>query len=155
MNLCLLDLAELTGGCIRFGGMPPREGDLLPIKQIRFDAQRIEPGDVFWCLVADACDAELAMLRGAAGVVIACRQIEPWPGRFSLEVGDSVEALERLVAELVLQADCPPDLGEESLPDGSELKVLQLPAGGTAANFPPTCDAAGNRSAARCRRAAA
>jgi hypothetical protein len=157
MNLCLLDLAELTGGYIRYGAMPPREGDLLAIARIRFDARRIEPGDVYWCLVAKACDAELALLRGAAGVVIPGRHVEPWPGRFSLEVEDSLEALDGLIAGLLELTDTAPAFSDqESSPDAAELKDLQLPAGGGLANFPPTCDRSGNRPHAhRCRRAAA
>ncbi|HZN32646.1 MAG TPA: hypothetical protein VFB80_02470 [Pirellulaceae bacterium] len=151
MHLCLLDLLEFTGGRLRLSETPPHAGDLATIERICLAADDVQPGDVYWCLGAGPCDVELAFLRGALGVV-AATACQPWPGRFSLAVEDTVFALERLVDGLRRAA-----AGEQESSAGSpELKDLQLPATESAANFPPTCGRLGeSRSAARCRRIAA
>ena len=151
MNLCVLDLAELTGGQLRLAAMPPRAGEWAEVERICLAADETRPGDVFWCLVGGPCDFDLAFLRGALGVV-GCRAVEPWPGRFSLAVGDPAAALERLVSGLLQRTAAE----QESFADCSELKDLQLRGGGATANFPPTCGQDGKRRAAtRCRRTAA
>jgi hypothetical protein len=156
MNLCILDLAELTGGRLRLAAMPPREGELAAVERICLAADEARPGDVFWCLAGGGCDFDLAFLRGALGVV-GSRQIEPWPGRFSLAVDNPALALERLFAGLLRRSELlTPASGEESLPESPELKTLQLPGQGAIAIFPPTCgQSAGGPGARRCRRTAA
>src|SRR5262245_31674136 len=84
--LCLLDLAEITGGELSLASMPPRDGELLLIRRIVLEPAIIQPGDVLWCLAERPCDAELAFLRGAAGVVTASPGNRPWPGCFCLVV---------------------------------------------------------------------
>jgi len=152
MNLCVLDLAELTGGQLRLAAMPPRAGELAEVERICLAADETQQGDVFWCLGGGPGDFDLAFLRGALGVVASC-DVEPWPGRFSLAVGDPAAALERLVSGLLERAVVSQ---QESFADCSELKDLQLRGGGAIANFPPTCGTGGKRRAAtRCRRTAA
>src|SRR4029450_13020112 len=135
MHLCVLDLAELTGGQLRLAAMPPRAGELAEVERICLAADETRPGDVFWCLGGGPCDFDLAFLRGAIGVV-SSREVEPWPGRFSMTVTDPASALERRVRGLLRRTA----LGEqESFVDCSELKDLQLRGSEAIANFPPTC----------------
>ena len=151
MHLCLLDLLEFTGGRLRLSETPPHEGELAAVERICLAADDVQPGDVYWCLGAAPCDVELAYLRGALGVV-ASTACQPWPGRFSLAVEDTVGALERLVDGLRRAAADE----QETSASSPELKDLQLPAATSAANFPPTCGRQGeSRSVARCRRVAA
>jgi len=149
MNLCPFDLAQLTGGELCLAAMPPRDGELTPIQRIVLSAEAAGPGTVFWCLDRQSYDVELAFLRGVLGVVVAGSPIEPWPGRFSLQVDDSVAALRELIDGLLAR-------GEQSFEEPSELKVLQLCAVGVADISPPTCGQAGKGHAGRrCRRQAA
>jgi len=152
MNLCVVDLAELTGGQLQLAAMPPSAGELAQVERICLAADEVQPGDVFWCLGGGPCDFDLAFLRGALGVV-GCRPVEPWPGRFSLIVADPASALERLVSGLLGRTAA---AEQESFADCSELKDLQLPGAGATAIFPPTCGQDGKRRAnQRCRRTAA
>lgn len=54
------------------------------------EAERVQAGDVFWGFSGTAQDdarrADEALARGAQGVVVAQRPIEPWAGRFTLRV---------------------------------------------------------------------
>jgi hypothetical protein len=151
MNLCALDIANLTGGPLRLADMPPREGEWAQVERICLVADEVQPGDIFWCLSDGPCDFDLAFLRGAIGVV-ACREVEPWPGRFCLTVDDAAAALERLVSGLLKRTVAE----QESFGDCSELKDLQLRAPQGTAIFPPTCgQGSKRRPATRCRRTAA
>jgi hypothetical protein len=140
MNLCLQDLAESTGGEVKFASMPPLAGELTPIDRIRLKPTAIEPGDLYWCLAANRCDVELAFFRGAIGVVCTDRSANPWPGRFVLLVADPVAALQSLVDGLARQLSLPAE--EESgcekfALESPELKVLQLCTAPRADNSPP------------------
>ena len=149
MNLCLFDLARLTGGALRLAAMPPRDGELTWIRRIVLSAEAASPGTVFWCFDRQGCDIELAFLRGALGVVAGGSPIEPWPGRFSLQVNDSVASLRELIEGLLTR-------DEQSCEEPSELKVLQLCAAGVADISPPTCGrSAKGHAVRRCRRQAA
>ena len=151
MNLCLQDLAELTGGEIKFASMPPLAGELTPIDRILLKPTTIEPGDLFWCLAANRCDIEQAFFRGAIGVVCTNRAANPWPGRFVLLVNDPFQALQSLVEGLAEQLALATE--EVFRPDRSELKVLQLCANHRADNSQPvqtTC----RPVKAKCRSAA-
>lgn len=149
MNLCLYDLAELTVGELRLAAMPPCDGELTPIRRIVLSAEAASAGAVFWCFDRSACNVELAFLRGSLGVVAAGGPIEPWPGRFSLQVDDPVAALRRLVEGLSAAR-------KQSFEVRRELKVLQLCAAGVADISPPTCgQSAKGHLARRCRRQAA
>jgi len=154
MNLCPFDLAQLTGGELRLAAMPPRDGELTPIQRVVLSAEAAGPGTVFWCMDRQSGDVELAFLRGALGVVAAGASIEPWPGRFSLQIDDPVAALRDLIAGLLAR-------DEQFFDEGPELKVLQLCAARVADISPPTCGRVANGQAAmghrdrRCRRQAA
>lgn len=149
MNLCILDLTDLTGGRLQLALMPPLEGVLARIQRIVLSPLAAGTGDVYWRLAPEPGDIETAFLRGALGIVTAGRAIEPWPGRFSLQIDDSLAALRRLLAGLAASEEQfslqPPD-----------LKVLQLSAPGPSCISPPTCGrSALGLTPSRCRRQAA
>jgi hypothetical protein len=168
MRPCLQDLVELTGGELRLAAMPPRDGELAGIGRIVLAAELANPGDVFWRLVQERYDLELAFLRGALGVVTAGPPIEPWPGRFLLRVDDPVASLRRLAAAVrqtfasavqptaAAPQSAVPTSFQKSLPDSSELKVLQLCGPRGADISPPTCERLTvSQLNRRCRRQAA
>src|SRR5687767_4695844 len=97
MILCLQDLVELTGGELRLAAMPPRDGELTQVRRIVLSAENANAGDVFWCLTRHAGEIELAFLNGALGIVAAGPSVEPWPGRFSLQIHDPIGGLGRLI----------------------------------------------------------
>src|SRR5207237_5636717 len=67
MNLCLMDLAELTGGRLQLAAMPPFDGVLARVERIVLSVDRIDQHDVFWQLAYRPGDVESAFLRGAFG----------------------------------------------------------------------------------------
>jgi len=149
MNLCLIDLAQLTGGRLYLADMPPLDGVLSRVGRIVLSAASIGPGDVFWPLSAGPGDIEMAFFRGAFGVVHSGRRVEPWPGRFCLQVDDPLAAFRRLISSL----EC---FEEQFSPSRSELKVLQLSAAHPSCIPPPTCGrSADEPPLSRCRRQAA
>ena len=100
LDLSIGSLADVVGGQLSLGTMPPLGGEAEPIGRIVTDSRQVQPGDLFWALpgktVNGAHFAEEAILRGAQGTVVAGRDIEPWGGRFSVRVPDSQQALIRL-----------------------------------------------------------
>src|SRR5438552_13903810 len=149
MNLCLIDLAELTGGRLHLATMPPIDGVLARLGRIVLSLDAVDQSDVFWPLARRPGDIEMAFLQGASGVVSSSRRIEPWPGRFCLQVIDPLAALRLLIDRL--------DGLEEQFSRGtSDLKVLQLCAAGPSCIPLPTCDRSANAERpGRCRRPAA
>ena len=87
MLLTLAELRDITGGHLRLAVMPPRHGETTHVGPIVTDSRRIQSDMVFWALRGTnfdgSCFAEDALVRGASGVVVANRDIEPWPGRWS------------------------------------------------------------------------
>ena len=149
MNLCLQDLADLIGGKLTLGLMPPLAGPWEPVGRIVLRAADVQPGDTLWCLDDAGCNWQIAFSCGAAGVV-SQQRLTPWPGRFCLQVEDSALALWQ-VAEALAEALA----AKETFDNPSELKDLQLPAKNAIAIFPPTCERpVANRALHRCRRAA-
>jgi len=154
MHLCLYDLAEITRGELRLAAMPPRERELTPVGKIVLSAAAVTSGDIYWDLAGRAGDLELAFLRGALGAVTADRRVEPWPGRFCLEVSDPAGALAGVID--CLREAATEMAGEESGAEFPELKVLQLYAAWGVDIYPSTCGrSAKGRLARRCRRQAA
>lgn len=102
MDLCLGQLQDVVGGELNVGNLPPREQDLVPIRRIVTDSRRVEQGDLFLAIRGphhDGADyAQEAFARGAVGVLVANRQVEPWAGAFSLQVPDTMLALWQLAA---------------------------------------------------------
>lgn len=101
-DLTLAQLPEIVSGRLRMATLPPRDGESARIGRIVTDTRQLAPGDVFWGLVGQRYDgsdfAAEAYERGASGVVVAGRYVQPWPGRWSLEVDNGLEALTRLAA---------------------------------------------------------
>lgn len=98
-DLCIRDLAEIVGGKLQLGSMPPLGGDLEPVGRIVVNCDDVTEGDLFWAVASDDCDgacfADEAFSRGAIGVV-AQRHIEPWAGKFSVTVDSTQWALWQL-----------------------------------------------------------
>lgn len=91
---------EITGGRLQLGAMPPLGGELEPLGRVVVDCQQVRPGDVYWSLDRGAGDdafPEEAFARSALGVVTAGRRVEPWAGKFAIQVEDSRAALRQLV----------------------------------------------------------
>jgi UDP-N-acetylmuramoyl-tripeptide--D-alanyl-D-alanine ligase len=102
MLLTLAQLRDITGGQLRLAAMPPRHGETTHVGPITTDSRRAQADTVFWGLKGPhfdgSCFAEDALVRGAAGVVVSGRDVEPWPGRWSLRVENSLDALWKLSA---------------------------------------------------------
>lgn len=94
-HLCIRDLAELVGGTLRLGCLPPLGGVLEPLGPVVVDCGRVSQGDTYFELEdpSGPCRADEAFARGALGVVVSGRRIEPWAGKFTLEVEDARAAL--------------------------------------------------------------
>ena len=93
MQITVGELHELLAGTLRFGAMPPCDGDATVVGRITTDSRTIKQGEVFWGLAGPQFDgsifAEEAFIRGASGAIVSGRRIEPWAGRWSIEVKDS------------------------------------------------------------------
>jgi UDP-N-acetylmuramoyl-tripeptide--D-alanyl-D-alanine ligase len=102
MLLTLAQLCDITGGRLRLAAMPPCHGELAHVGPIVTDSRRVQSEMVFWGLSGPrfdgSCFAEDALVRGASGVVVAGRDVAPWPGRWSLRVDDALKALWDLAA---------------------------------------------------------
>ncbi len=101
-RLCIQELAEITGGRLRLGSLPPLGGEMEPVGRVAVDLRDVLPGDVFWPLETGEYDnagrAEEAFARGAMGVLAGHRNVEPWAGKFSIGVEDTRWALWQLAA---------------------------------------------------------
>ena len=101
LDFCIAELAELVDGKIQFGAMPPLAGNLERIGQIVFDPMQVRSRNVYWALRVGTYDGSMlvedAFTRGAIGVVLQGRRIEPWAGNFCISVPDGVAALHRLM----------------------------------------------------------
>ncbi|MEX2188967.1 MAG: hypothetical protein WD875_19320 [Pirellulales bacterium] len=105
-DLALGDLVDIVGGTLRLSAMPPRDGDMTPIERIVTDPCHVQRGDVYWAMPSDmnsVCSTEQctgkhvdaaceALMRGASGVV-SNHRVEPFAGRWAIEVADPLVAL--------------------------------------------------------------
>jgi UDP-N-acetylmuramoyl-tripeptide--D-alanyl-D-alanine ligase len=102
ISLCIQELAEITGGRLHLGVMPPLGGGMEPIGRVVADVRDVQPGDVFWEMETAeqgaAARADDAFAQGALGAVVAGRHVEPWAGKFSVVVRDASWALWQLAA---------------------------------------------------------
>ena len=93
LKICIAQLAELVDGRLRLASMPPLGGGYEPTGRIVIDSNMVSPGYLYWAL--DGCGhngssyTQQAFARGAQGVVVAGRNVEPWAGKFCIEVADS------------------------------------------------------------------
>jgi UDP-N-acetylmuramoyl-tripeptide--D-alanyl-D-alanine ligase len=102
MQLTLGDLHELLGGKLRLGAMPPCDGETTLVGPVVVDSREVEADEVFWGLIGSRFNgahfAEEAFVRGAAGVIVSGRRVEPWAGRWALEVEDAQKSMWELAA---------------------------------------------------------
>jgi UDP-N-acetylmuramoyl-tripeptide--D-alanyl-D-alanine ligase len=95
-------LHEITGGRLRLATLPPCHGELARVRHIVTDSRLVRRGDVFWGLSGTNTDgsyfAPEAYARGAEGVVVGKKYVQPSPGCWSLEVDDSQRSLEQVAA---------------------------------------------------------
>ncbi len=99
-DLSVKKLHEIIGGRLRLATLAPRHGEASPVGQVVTDSRQIQRGDVFWGLAGAHLDgagfAAEAYSRGAAGVVVGKKYVQPWPGCWSVEVNDSLQSLHQL-----------------------------------------------------------
>ena len=97
MELTIQTLAEIVGGRLRMAAMPPLGGWWEPIAHVVTDLREVGPGDVLIAsddlLAQRPCWNAEAFDRGALGVIHAGPGLEPWAGRFSIQVQDTAWAL--------------------------------------------------------------
>lgn len=86
------DLAIFTGGHLRLGVLPPLGGVMEPIRRIRTDLEQLQAGDIFWQF-GQSPQIHEAFARGAMGIVHEGPRMEPWAGRFTLQVRSAEHAL--------------------------------------------------------------
>ena len=99
-DLTVKKLHEIVGGRLRLATLPPRYGEATRVQHVVTDSRQVHQGGVFWGLSGTRLDgsnfAFEAYSRGATGVVVEKKYVQPWPGGWSLEVNDSLAALEKL-----------------------------------------------------------
>ena len=98
-NLCIAELNEIIEGSVSLGAMPPLAGLFEPVGRVVVDVREVRNRDVLWTFDSQlACyQADDAFSRGALGVVVEGRRIEPWAGKFSANVSDSIASLHRMM----------------------------------------------------------
>lgn len=100
-NLCIAELSEITEGSVSLGAMPPLAGLFEPIGRVVVDVRELQARDVLWTFESQSkytyYQTEDAYARGATGVVTVGRRIEPWAGKFCINVADSIGAFHRLM----------------------------------------------------------
>ncbi len=93
LKICIAQLAELVDGRLRLASMPPLGGGFEPTGRIVIDSNMVSPGDLYWALDGfghyGSSYTQQAFANGAQGVIVASRGIEPWAGKFCIEVADS------------------------------------------------------------------
>ncbi|MBI3838999.1 MAG: UDP-N-acetylmuramoyl-tripeptide--D-alanyl-D-alanine ligase [Planctomycetia bacterium] len=99
-DLTLRKLHEIVGGRLRLATLAPRHGEATLLEHVVTDSRQVQKGDVFWGLAGTRFDggsfAEEAYSRGATGVVVGGKYVQPWPGCWSLQVDDGQKSLDEL-----------------------------------------------------------
>ena len=91
--LSIGELAQFSGGRLRLSQLPPLGGYWEPIRRIQTEVTHIKPGDVYWPQSPGLMGCDEAFIRGALGVVCQTCRVEPWAGRFTLQVDSLTESL--------------------------------------------------------------
>ena len=95
LPLSIRQLANALHGTVRLGQLPPLDGLATNAERVVFTPYAAQPGTLFWDLStfpsASMYFPEEAFLRGATGI-ISPRRIEPWAGRYSIQVTDLARA---------------------------------------------------------------
>ncbi|MEE2686451.1 MAG: hypothetical protein VYB09_09075 [Planctomycetota bacterium] len=89
LPLSIRQLADALRGTVRLGQLPPLDGLATTAERVVFTPHAAQPGSLFWDLPTSPSIyfPEEAFLRGATGV-ISPRRIEPWAGRYAIQVTD-------------------------------------------------------------------
>lgn len=99
-GLSIGEFEEIVGAQVRMGCLPPLAGRFEPTRRVVLDSRDVEPGDVYWAVSGTRYRGEhwveAAYSRGALGAVTSGRRVEPWAGKFALEVADANRDLCRL-----------------------------------------------------------
>ncbi len=102
MEVTLRQLHEIVGGRLRLATLAPRHGENGRIGRVVVDSRQVQAGDVFWGLPGSTFNggefAGEALARGAQGVVVGNRYVQPAPRSWALEVDDALQALFKLAA---------------------------------------------------------
>ena len=102
LPLSIRQLAHALHGTVQLGQLPPLDGLATTAERVVFTPQAAQPGTLFWDLStfssASIYFPEEAFLRGATGV-ISPRRIEPWAGRYAIQVTDLARA-EKVACQL-------------------------------------------------------
>ncbi len=102
MDVTLKQLHQVVGGRLRLATLAPPHGEDARVGRVVVDSRQVQPGDVFWGLAGTRRDggdfAEEALARGAQGVVMSKRYVQPPPRSWSLEVEGSYQSLLKLAA---------------------------------------------------------
>ena len=132
LKICIAQLAELVDGRLRLASMPPLGGGFEPTGRIVIDSNLVSPGDLYWALDGfghnGSSYTQQAFVSGAQGVVLAARRVEPWAGKFCIEVADSNLAFcyfMRCLEGVLLKNRSPVSLGESN-----EISLLKAIAAG-------------------------
>ena len=95
--LSVKELATIVGGRLRLGKLPPLGGEYQPVGRVATNGRQVRTGEIYWGIneagFQGADFAEMAFSLGASGVVVSGRRVEPWAGRFSIQVDDADAAL--------------------------------------------------------------
>ena len=96
-NLDIQQLAELIGGRLRMGALPPLAGPYESVGRIVPTDALLRRGDVVLVRPEESTCLEHWLLNGASGV-IAPNSCEPTAGGFCIEVDDTADSLRTLAA---------------------------------------------------------
>jgi UDP-N-acetylmuramoyl-tripeptide--D-alanyl-D-alanine ligase len=99
-DLTLHKLHGIVGGRLRLATLAPRHGEDTRVEHVVTDSRQVQQDDVFWGLSGTRFDggsfAEEAYSRGATGVVVGGKYVQPPPGCWSLQVDDGQKSLDGL-----------------------------------------------------------
>ena len=90
------ELADIVAGELTLASLPPIGGMWEPVQRMVTDLADVSDGDVFWGIHPESqVPPEWAYASGALGV-ICDRPVEPWAGRFAIQIDDTQQCLSRL-----------------------------------------------------------
>ncbi len=100
VDVTVKQLHEIVGGRLRLATLAPRHGEMARVGRVVTDSRQVQHGDVFWGLPGSQFDGAQfvgdGFARGAEGVVVGQKYVQPAPGCWSLEVDDARQSLVKL-----------------------------------------------------------
>lgn len=95
------DFADLIGGELRLGTLPPVGGELEPLGRFCFELPRLQTGDLY-CSLNDrhGLASDEAFQFGAMGIVSPLVSIEPWPGCYVIFTREPAAAYDAIIAAM-------------------------------------------------------